>query len=88
MDSSKPFEFECYKQNRKIIIAKKLEVINFAKNNNIQKAADKYGVSTKSIRRWRDNEQKFIQVLNPGKRITLHPQPPNRLKISNRKRNL
>ena len=42
--------FECFKRNRTIPIKVKLQAIECAKKFNNQKAADKYGVSTKSIR--------------------------------------
>ena len=69
--------FECFKRNRTIPIKVKLQAIEFAKKFNNQKAADKYGVSTKAIRRWKLNEKDFLKVLDPETRITLHEPPSN-----------
>ena len=50
---------EAFKRNRRIPIKTKIEAINFSKQNNNQKAAAKYGVTTKTIRKWKLNELKF-----------------------------
>ena len=66
-----------FKQNRKIPIKTKIEAIEFAKTNNNVLAA-KYGVTTKSIRRWKQNETIFKSIDNPNKKITLHGASINR----------
>ena len=45
--------FSCYKKNRRITIKEKLEIIEYAKKKGNQEAANKAGVSTKAIRRWK-----------------------------------
>ncbi len=49
--SIKPLEL--FKQNRKIPISEKLKAIEFSKVNGNKKAAQKFGVTSKSIRRWK-----------------------------------
>lgn len=65
-------KYSQYKQNRKITIAIKKKAIEYAKLKNNAEAAKIFGVSTKSIRRWRKNELAFNIVSDPTKRITLH----------------
>lgn len=65
--------FSCYKKNRRITIKEKLEIIEYAKKKGNQEAANKAGVSTKAIRRWKKNESQFLEITDPLKRITLHP---------------
>ena len=63
MEEIKPLE--AFKCNRRIPIKTKIEVINFAKKNNNQKAATKHDVKTKTIRKRKLNEFKFKTVSNP-----------------------
>ena len=65
-------KYSQYNQNRKITIAIKKKAIEYAKLKNNAEAAKIFGVSTKSIRRWRKNELAFNIVGDPTKRITLH----------------
>ena len=43
-------------------------------------AAKKYGVTNKTIRRWKQNETIFKSIDNPNKKITLHGSPINRIR--------
>ncbi len=45
--------YQCYKRNRKIPIAKKLEYIELAKIKGKNAVAKIEGVSSKTIRKWR-----------------------------------
>jgi len=45
--------------------------------NGNKKAAQKFGVTSKSIRRWKKNENMYISISNPKKKITLHNGNPN-----------
>ena len=36
-------------------IAEKIKIVNYANQNSIHMAADKYGIETKSIRNWKKN---------------------------------
>ncbi len=65
--------------NRKIPIKTKIEAIEYAKKINNASAAKKYGVTTKSIRRCKQNETIFKSIDNPNKKITLHGPPINRI---------
>ena len=76
MEEIKPLS--AFKKTRKIPIKTKIETIEFAKTNNNALAAKKYGVTTKSIRRWKQNETIFKSIDNPNKKITLHAAPINR----------
>ena len=67
--------------NTKIPINIKLKAIQCAKENNNQIAASIYNVSSKTIRRWRINEDKFKQVVYPNTKIELHNGTINRLNI-------
>ena len=51
-----------FKMNRKIPIKTKIEAIEYAKKINNASAAKKYGVTTKSIRRWKQNETIFKSI--------------------------
>ena len=53
--------------------------MEFAKTNNNALAAKKYGVTTKSIRRWKQNETIFKSIDNPNIKIILHRPPINRI---------
>ena len=68
---------EQFKQNRKIPISEKLKAIEFSKVNGNKKTAQKFGVTSKSIRRWKKNENMYLCVSNPKKKITLHNGNPN-----------
>ena len=67
--------FRIYKMYRKIQIKVKLEAIKYSKSNNNQKAVGKFGISTKTIRNWRLNDNKIRNVNNQNRRITLNPGP-------------
>ena len=67
--------------NTKIPINIKLKAIQCAKDNNNQIAASTYNVSSKTIRRWRINEDKLKQIENPYKKITLHNGTINKLNV-------
>ncbi len=69
---------EQFKQNRKIPISEKLKAIEFSKVNGNKKAAQKFGVISKSIRRWKKNETMYISVTNPKTKITLHKGNPHK----------
>ena len=49
------------------------------KKNNNASTAKKYRVTTKSIRRWKQNETIFKSIDNPNKKNTLHRPPINRI---------
>ena len=68
---------EQFKQNRKIPISEKLKAIEFSKVNGNKKTTQKFGVTSKSIRRWKKNENMYLCVSNPKKKITLHNGNPN-----------
>ena len=70
-----------YRINTKILINIKLKAIQCTKENNSKIAASTYNVSSKTIRRQKINEDKFNQVVNPNKKITLHNGTINRLNI-------
>ena len=53
-----------FKMNRKIPIKTKIEAIEFSKINNNALGAKKYGVTTKSIRRWKQNEKYKKRITN------------------------
>jgi len=67
--------------NTKIPINIKLKAIQCAIENNNQIGASTYNVSSEIIRRWRINEDKFKQVVDPNKKITLQNGTINRLNI-------
>ena len=71
--------YQCYKRNRKIPIAKKLEYIELAKIKGNNAVAKIVGVSSKTIRKWRKIEINWKQVSNPETKITLHKM--NMMKI-------
>ena len=58
--------------NRIILISTKLEAINYAKQNNNIKAAQKYNVTEGTIRYWRKKESLYKEIELPTKKITLH----------------
>jgi hypothetical protein len=64
--------FSCYRLNRKIPIKRKLEIIEYAKKNGNNAAAQFGGVCTKTIRKWIKNENEFKNVENSDIKITLH----------------
>jgi len=70
-------KFTRYKRNRQIKIKDKLKFIEIAKIKGNAEAAKLAGVSTKSIRRWKENEYKFKQVTNPQNLIILHKGNPH-----------
>lgn len=68
---------EQFKQNRKIPISEKLKAIEFSKVYGNKKTTQKFGVTSKSIRRWKKNENMYLSVSNPKKKITLYNGNPN-----------
>jgi len=64
--------------NRKIPSKTKIEAIEYVKKNSNASAAKKYGVTTKSIRRWKLNEAIFKSIDIPNKKITFHGPSINR----------
>ena len=72
IDKEDVHKFSCYKKNRRFTINQKKEAIQLAKLHNNAFAANKLGVSTKSIRRLRANEDKYNTIKDAHKRITLH----------------
>ena len=72
IDKEDVHKFSCYKKNRRFTINQKKEAIQLAKLHNNAFAANKLGVSTKSIRRWHANEDKYNTIKDAHKRITLH----------------
>lgn len=81
MDEIRPLEvFKC---NRRIPIKAKIEAIKFAKQNNNQEAAKKYGITTKTIRKWKLNKLKFKAAPDPESRIILHLPPIVNINVFN-----
>ena len=70
-----------HRLNTRIPISTKIVAIEYAKKTNNQKASEKFGVSSKSIRRWRKNENQFKDIPNANKKITIHKGPPNKINV-------
>ena len=70
-----------HRLNTRIPIATKITAIEYAKKTNNQKASEKFGVSSKTIRRWRKDENQFKDIPNPNKTITIHKGPPNKINV-------
>ena len=70
-----------HRLNTRIPISTKIAAIEYAKKTNNQKASEKFGVSSKSIRRWRKNENQFKDIPKPNKKITIHKGPPNKINV-------
>jgi len=66
-----------YRRNRQIKIFDKLKFIDISKRKGNGVAVRLAGVTTKSIRLWRQNEIKFKQLQIPNELITLHKGNPN-----------
>ena len=64
--------FSNFRQNRRIPIKRKLEIIEYTKYHGNNEAAKFGGVCTKTIRKWRKNEEDFKNIQDPNKKITLH----------------
>ena len=65
----------------RIPISTKIVAIEYAKKTNNQKASKKFGESSKSIRRWRKNENQFKDIPNVNKKITIHKGLPNKINV-------
>ena len=61
--------FSNFRQNRKITIKRKLEIIKYAKYHGNNEAAKFGGVCTKTIRKWRKNEGEFKNIQDPNKKL-------------------
>lgn len=64
--------FSNFRQNIRIPIKRKLEIIEYAKLHGNNEADKFAGVCTKTIRKWRKNEEDFKNIQDPNKKITLH----------------
>ena len=53
-------------------IADKIKIVNYAHQNSIHMATDKYGVETKSIRNWKKQLQELLKMSDKSIKSTLH----------------
>ena len=53
-------------------IAEKIKIVNYAHQNSIHMAADKYGVETKSIRNWKKQLPELLKLSDKSIKSTLH----------------
>ena len=53
-------------------VAKKIKIVNYAHQNSIHMAADKYGVETKSIRNWKKQLPELLKMSDKSIKSTLH----------------
>ena len=53
-------------------IAEKIKIVNYAHQNSIHMAADKYGVETKSIRNWKKQLPELLKMSDKSIKSTLH----------------
>ena len=54
-------------------IAEKIKIVNYANQNSIHMAADKYGVKTKSIKNWRKKQLPELLIMSDKSiKSTLH----------------
>ena len=53
-------------------IAEKIKIVNYANQNSIHMAADKYGVKTKSIRNWKKQLPELLKMSYKSIKSTLH----------------
>ena len=53
-------------------IAEKIKIVNYANQNSIRMAADKYGVETKSIRNWKKQLPELLKMADKSIKRTLH----------------
>ena len=53
-------------------IADKFKIVNYANQNSIHMAADKYGVETKSIRNWKKQLPELLKMSDKSIKSTLH----------------
>ena len=65
-------------KTKKISISEKLKAIEFSKVNCNKKNAQKLGITSKSIRRWKKNENMYISASNPKNKITLYKGNPKK----------
>ena len=59
--------FSNFRQNRRIPIKRKLKIIEYAKYHWNNEAVKFDGVCTKTIRKWRKNEEEFKNIQAPKK---------------------
>ena len=53
-------------------IADQIKIVNYAHQNPIHMAADKYGVETKSIRNWKKKFPELLKMRDKSVKSTLH----------------
>ena len=53
-------------------IAEKIKIVNYAHQNSIHMAADKYGVETKSMRNWKKQLPDLIKLSDKSIKSTFH----------------
>ena len=53
-------------------IADKIKIVNYANQNSIHMAVDKYGVETKSIRNWTKQLPELLKMADKSIKSTLH----------------
>ena len=53
-------------------IAEQIKIVNYAIQNSIHMAADKYGVKTKSIRNWKKQLPVLLKMSDKSIKSTLH----------------
>ena len=51
-------------------IADKIKIVNYANQNSIHMAADKYGVETKSIRNWKKQLKELLKMADKSIKST------------------
>ena len=53
-------------------IAEKIKIVNYAQQNSIHMAADKYGVERKSIRNWKKQLPELLKMSDKSIKSSLH----------------
>ena len=53
-------------------VAEKIHIVNYAHQNSIRMAADKYGVERKSIRNWKKQLPELLKMSDKSIKSTLH----------------
>ena len=60
-------------------LLKKIKIVNYAHQNSIHMAADKYGVETKSIRNCKKQLPELLKMLDKSIKSTLHHRRKQKL---------
>ena len=56
----------------RITIDEKIKIVNYANQNSIHMAADKYGIETKSIRNWKKQLPELLKMSDKSIKSTIH----------------